>query len=155
VANLAALGHVFPPDRYPFPVDGVLARWRLVLDDPDVEVLVVDDPELPGLAAYAAYDSGWLRHLAVHPDRWCRGLATGLLETVLHAMAARGAVSVSLWCLETNHRALRLYQRLGWRASGVSRESSWPPYPTEVELTRALRTGHGQGEASAAAGADA
>ena len=29
-ANLVALGHVFPPDRFPFPDDAVLARWAIV-----------------------------------------------------------------------------------------------------------------------------
>ena len=42
VANLAALAHVFDPERHPFPFDDVLARWVLVLDDPEVLVDVVD-----------------------------------------------------------------------------------------------------------------
>ena len=37
-ANLAALGHVFPPERYPFPDDDVLARWALLFEDPDVGI---------------------------------------------------------------------------------------------------------------------
>jgi hypothetical protein len=27
-ANLASLGHVFAPDRHPYPYDDVHARWR-------------------------------------------------------------------------------------------------------------------------------
>jgi hypothetical protein len=38
-ASTAALGHIFGPDL-PFPDDDVLARWRLVLDEPDVTVLL-------------------------------------------------------------------------------------------------------------------
>ena len=88
-----AFAPVFPAERYPFPADDVLARWRLVLDEPSAEVLVawVDDPDddADGLVAYAAYDDDTLRYLAVRPDHWGRGLATAAIETVLHAMDLR------------------------------------------------------------------
>lgn len=135
-ANLAALAHVFPPDRYPFPDADVLARWRLVLDEPDAEVLVVDRPAGNGLLAYAAFDRVTLRHLAVHPDHWGEGLATTAIETALRAMGRRGTRVAGLWCLEDNHRARRLYEHVGWRATDDRREAPWPPYPTEMMYTR-------------------
>src|SRR6476619_2026631 len=55
-ANLVGLRHVFPPERYPFPEDDVLARWALVLDEPGVQVLVRDAQEGDGLDLFAAYD---------------------------------------------------------------------------------------------------
>src|ERR1700709_307410 len=87
-ANLAALGHVFPPDRYPFPDDDVLARWALVLAEPGVRVLVRDAED--GIDLFAAYDDRSLRHLAVRPARWGEGLASRAIETVLQAMGAPG-----------------------------------------------------------------
>ena len=42
-ANLVGLAHVVPPERYPCPVDAVLARWRLVLDDPTAVVGVAQE----------------------------------------------------------------------------------------------------------------
>ena len=89
-ANLAGLGHVFPPDRFPFPDDDVLARWALVLDEPGVDVLVRDTADGSGIDLFAAYDDRSLRHLAVHPDHWGDGLATTAIETVLHAMDDAG-----------------------------------------------------------------
>ena len=139
-ANRSALAHVFPAERYPFPADDVLARWRLVLDEPSAEVLVADDPDddADGLVAYAAYDDDTLRHLAVRPDRWGRGLATAAIETVLHAMDLRGSTAASLWVLQENHRARRLYEYLGWRPTDEVREAPWPPYPLEMVYTRLI-----------------
>jgi GNAT superfamily N-acetyltransferase len=133
-ANLAALGHVFPPDRYPFPDDDVLARWALVLDEPGVVVLVVEDDA--GLVAFAAYDDSTLRHLAVRPDRWGDGIASAAIGVVLHGWALRGCTVAALWCLEENHRARRLYEHLGWRPAADRREAPWPPHPVEMRYTR-------------------
>jgi RimJ/RimL family protein N-acetyltransferase len=137
-ASLAALGHVFPPERFPFPDDAVLARWALVLDEPGVRVLVRDrGPEpIDGLDLLAAYDHRTLRHLAVHPDLWGQGLATTLVRRALHDMRVDGTTTAELWCLEQNHRARRLYQHLGWRATSDVREAVWAPHPVEMRYTR-------------------
>lgn len=135
-ANLAALGHVFPPERYPFPDDDVLARWAIVLDDPDVEVMVAEKDGR--LVAFAAYDRTTLRHLAVAPDHWGLGIASTAVETVVNALDLRGCTVASLWCLEENHRARRLYEWLGWRATRDRREAPWPPHPVEMRYTRLI-----------------
>lgn len=123
-ANLAALGHVFPPAAHPFPYDGVLARWRTLLaDDVVVEVVEADGR----LVAFLAHDTTTLRHLAVHPDRWGEGLASSAVERAVVAGATR------LWCLAQNERARSLYDHLGWRPTGQSRSAEWPPYPIEIE----------------------
>ena len=140
-ANLAALGHVFPPERYPFPDDDVLARWALVLEDPDACVLVLDADQTggdKGLLVYTAYDTTTLRHLAVRPDHWGNGLATTAVETAMNAMDLRGTTVASLWCLEDNHRARRLYEYLGWRPTRDRQEAPWPPHPVEMRYTRLL-----------------
>ena len=137
-ANLVGLGHVFPPDRYPFPDDDVLARWALVLDEPGVDVLVRDAADGRASTCSRRTTTASLRHLAVHPDHWGEGLATTAIETVLRAMAARGTTVAELWCLEENHRARRLYEHLGWRRPGDRREAPWPPHPDRDAL-RAVR----------------
>lgn len=136
-ANLAALGHVFPPDRFPFPDDDVLARWRIVLDDPTVDVLV-QDGEDGRLDLFAAYDDVSLRHLAVRPEHWGRGLASEAIAAVLHGMHLRGTTVAELWCLEDNHRARRLYEHLGWQPADELRPAPWPPHPTEMRYTRPI-----------------
>lgn len=106
-ANLATLGHVFPPDRFPFPDDDVAARWALVLADPTAVVEVVG-PDGGPLRALTAYDVGEgrasLRHLAVHPDAAGRGLGADGVERAVAAARAAGAAEVTLWCLAQNGR---------------------------------------------------
>ena len=136
-ANLAGLGHVFPPDRFPFPDDDVLARWALVLEEPGVVVLVRDGAG-GQVDVLAAYDDRSLRHLAVDPGLWGTGLATTAIDTVLRAIVRRGTTVAELWCLEENGRARRLYEHLGWRPTLDSRPAPWPPHPTEMRYTRRL-----------------
>jgi RimJ/RimL family protein N-acetyltransferase len=135
-ASLAALGQVFPPDRFPYPDDDVLARWSLVLAEPGVRVLVAEEDR--ELIALAAYDDTTLRHLAVRPDHWGEGLASTAIETALYAMDLRGSTVASLWCLAENHRARRLYEYLGWRPTVERREAPWPPYPTEMRYIKLI-----------------
>lgn len=122
-ASRAGLAHVF--GDLPYPDDDVLARWTLLLDDPEVVVEVVEDGL--GLVALVAHDGSTLRHLAVRPDHWGAGLAREAFARAEAAGARR------LWVLEANERARRLYESLGWRPSGTTQECPWRPYPTEVE----------------------
>lgn len=122
-ASRAGLAHVF--GELPYPDDDVLARWALLLDDPEVTVEVIEDEH--GLLALVAHDGSTLRHLAVRPDRWGAGLAREAFARAEDAGARR------LWVLEANGRARRLYESLGWRPSGATQECPWRPYPTEVE----------------------
>lgn len=137
-ANLVGLAHVFPPERYPFPFDAVLARWRLVLDDPSAVVLVLDDADRNRLAGYVAYDAETVRHVAVHPDRWGEGLARAGLEAAVAGMAERGTTEAHLWVLADNRRARRLYESLGWTPVDDRREAPWPPHPVEVRYVLRL-----------------
>lgn len=129
-ASLAALGHVFPPDEYPYPTDEVRARWDATLAEPGVSVVVLEDPLLPGvLAAFVAVDGERVRHLAVHPRRWGHGFARRIL-----AEATALTPRPRLWVLEANTRARGLYEHLGWVPTGRSQQAEWPPHPTEIEL---------------------
>ena len=123
VASQAGLAHVF--GDLPYPDDDVLARWVLLLDDPEVVVDVVEDAD--GLVALAAHDGDSLRHLAVRPDHWGAGLG----REGFHRAEAAGAKR--LWVLDLNTRARAMYESLGWAPSGATQDCPWPPYPTEVE----------------------
>ncbi len=132
-----ALAGVFPPDRFPYPSADVLARWHLVLADPDtvVEVITAD---AGGLACLVAYDAaGTLRHLAVAPALWGAGLGERAVRHAVAALRTRGCSELRLWCLEENSRARRLYRRLGWVTTGSTQPAPWPPYPTELEYALA------------------
>lgn len=138
-ANLAGLAHVFPADEFPFPFEDVLARWRLVLDDPTTAVLVLDAPGCTGLAAFVAYDDRTLRHLAVRPAHWGEGIARTAVDLALRGMARRGCREASLWALVDNHRARGLYAHLGWRETDDRREAPWPPHPLETRWVQVLQ----------------
>jgi len=136
-ANLASLGHVFPPADHPYPDECVLARWRGTLVEPGVCVEVVDGPRR--LLAFAAYDATTLRHLAVHPESWRSGLGRVMVQRAVAGIAASGAERAVLWCLRANTRACGLYAHLGWRETGRTRQAGWPPYPLEEEHELILR----------------
>lgn len=139
-ASLAALGHVFPADRFPYPEADVLARWHLVLADPDTVVEVVDVAGgSGGLLCAVAHDAqGTVRQLAVSPGRWGEGLGSAALRHAEAALAAAGHRVLRLWVLSDNRRARSLYERHGWRATGDTQPAPWPPYPTEVGYARRL-----------------
>ena len=125
IASQTGLAHVF--GELPYPDDDVLARWALLLDDPEVTVEVVEDDRGCG-ASSPPTTAPRCRHLAVRPDHWSAGLGR---EGFLRAEAA-GARRLS-GCFEANGRARRLYESLGWAPSGASQDCPWAPYPTEVE----------------------
>jgi ribosomal protein S18 acetylase RimI-like enzyme len=58
---------------------------------------------------------GYLQRLAVHPARHGRGIGTALVGDALDWCRRRGATSVLVNTQETNRRALRLYEQLGFR----------------------------------------
>jgi ribosomal protein S18 acetylase RimI-like enzyme len=57
---------------------------------------------------------GYLQRLAVHPDRFGRGIGTALVGDALAWCRRRGCTSVLVNTQEANGRALRLYERLGF-----------------------------------------
>jgi RimJ/RimL family protein N-acetyltransferase len=100
--------------------------------------VLVRDADDGGIDLFAAYDGRALRHLAVRPDVWGSGLASRAIEAALDAMDRRGSTVAELWCLVENHRARRLYEYLGWRATEDRRPAPWPPHPTEMRYTRLI-----------------
>ena len=133
-ANLAALGHVFPQERYPFPEAEILSQWQDMVADPTLTVLVAEGAE--SLTSVVVYDAERVQKLAVHPGHWGQGLATRALQAALDAMRQRGTTTAWLWCLEENARARRLYEHLGWRTTGERETSKWPPYPVMLRYAR-------------------
>jgi GNAT superfamily N-acetyltransferase len=129
-ANLVGLAHVFPAEEHPFPEAAVLYRWEMTLTEPEVVVEVLDGEEPGELAAFVAYDRAGVRHLAVRPSAWGRGLGTEALQRAVRAVAPGRA---ALWVLEDNRRARRLYERLGWTATGQTQPCPWAPHPLELQ----------------------
>jgi GNAT superfamily N-acetyltransferase len=130
-ASTAGLSHIFGPDL-PFPVDDVLARWALILDEPGVTVAI--DQEDGDPIGYAAYGHGWLRHFGYVRAWWGTGRARFLHDHVVEELRANGDRALRLWVLLENHRARVFYARLGWVDSGTREREVFPPYPEKMEM---------------------
>lgn len=75
--------------------------------------------------------------LYVDPERWGRGVGRALLEAALEETSARGYEAIELWTFEENERALRVYERAGFRRDGGRRPFPKTGTPT-VRLSRPL-----------------
>ena len=132
-ASLAALGHIFPPDLYPFPIDDVRERWRAALADPAARIVVAEvDGARVGLACVRA---DWLDGLYVIPEWWRKGVGSALHDHALSLVERLGSRRCHLWVLEHNNRARRFYERRGWRENGETRVVPFPPNPLDVGYT--------------------
>jgi len=111
------------------------AQWRLRLREDDRWSRVALDGEgaLVALASWrpareygeegrCVAGVGYVSHLYVHPDRWGRGVASGLLELAETAMREAGHDRAILWT-PTDAPARGFYERCGWRPDGRERWS--------------------------------
>jgi GNAT superfamily N-acetyltransferase len=135
-AAVAAFAHVFPPDRYPFPDDGVRADWERALADPAIEVYIAEAGVEP--VASVAVGHGFLRNLYVLPENQGTGLGSTLHDYALERLHALGYAEAKLWTLEENHSGRRFYERRGWSLNGETREVPFPPNPLDVGYSRSL-----------------
>jgi len=135
-AAVAAFAHIFPPDLYPFPDEGVQAQWLDALADPEIEVYVLELDGEPAGSVAVGY--GFLRNLYVLPERQGAGLGESLHGHALDRLRALGFKQAKLWTLEGNHGARRFYERRGWSLNGETREVPFPPNPLDVGYSRVL-----------------
>jgi GNAT superfamily N-acetyltransferase len=132
-ASVAALGHIFPPDLYPYPRAAVRAHWIAAAADPAKRTLIALSEDEPVGAACVGEE--WLEGLYVVPARWGTGLADELHDRALEVVRDLGSERCHLWVLEDNARARRFYERRGWRENGETRVVEFPPNPLDVGYT--------------------
>ena len=132
-ASVAAFAHVFPPERYPYPIDDVRQRWEEALASPEIKVVVAEEDG--AAVGGAGYRDEWLDGLYVVPGYWGKGVGVELHDHVLDRLRERGSPQCHLWVLEENHRARRFYQRRGWQENGTTRVVPFPPNPIDVGYT--------------------
>ncbi|MCR4906481.1 MAG: GNAT family N-acetyltransferase [Clostridiales bacterium] len=76
-----------------------------------------------GFAAFGAYrgddltDTAELDALYVLPEYWGRGVGYALMNAAAEAVA--GQPRIALWVLDGNERAIRFYERYGFRFDGA------------------------------------
>lgn len=142
LAGLAAVTFPLacPPDSRPDDIAAHLAatlseaNFRTYLADPDVTVLVIDDGgRLRGyslLVARPARDPDVAAVLTdlpctelskcyVHPDHHGRGAAAALMRASIASAAVAGARGLWLGVNKQNTRAIRFYEKSGFRKVGT------------------------------------
>lgn len=103
--------------------------------------LVVDrlDGRPAGFALLAPRESSVeLFYLAVDPDVWGRGVAGRLLHRVDEHARQLGHDRLELWVIDDNERAVRTYERAGWRRTADVQQDP-PGSPVERRFVRTVK----------------
>jgi RimJ/RimL family protein N-acetyltransferase len=117
-------------------------RARLLSDDA-MAYAIHERPgdRLVGLTTFSALDAdngSALFHITIgEPDAWGHGLGTETVELMLrHAFATLGLHRVGLSVFSFNERAIRAYEKAGFRVEGRLREAIWrdDQYWDELEM---------------------
>ena len=131
-ASVAALAHIFPPDRFPFPVEAVRDPWRTF----EGRVVIATSGERAvGLVGIVP---PWVEGLYVVPEAWGTGVAGALHDEAIDSLGRAGCGEGRLWVLEHNGRARRFYESRGWRPDGTTRVVPFPPHPIDVGYSISL-----------------
>ena len=137
--GVTGLGHIFPQKTNPFPRERVADRWRAEMADPETDALAVEvDGRLQGFVALRGDE---LLHFGTAVDTWGTGLAEDAHDLAVDRLSRHRVGTARLWAFRENERAVRLYERLGWRPTGETRPTTFPPNPTLVEYTHDLAPG--------------
>jgi [ribosomal protein S18]-alanine N-acetyltransferase len=106
-------------ERRSFPTPWSLAMFVLELSKPSGICLAASaGEELSGYVICSRYDQVWhLMNIAVAPERRRSGVAAGLLKHLFEE--AGGALPFTLEVRVSNHGAIAMYERFGFRSAGV------------------------------------
>ena len=78
--------------------------------------------QLLGYLVISRYVDAWhVMNVAVDPDYRGRGVASALLDRLFELTAGEGRRGYTLEVRVSNERAIRLYERMGFRARGIRR----------------------------------
>ena len=140
---LRCLHEAFEPYRKLYSAeafaDTTLTRETLLRRMGEMAVLVAgNDGQIVGTVAFHTIDAatGHFRGMAVLPEWQSRGVAQELLQEVEQQLSARGCTRVTLDTTAPLERAIRFYERNGYRRSGkVGDFFGMPLYEYEKELT--------------------
>lgn len=115
------LPQVIAIERRSFPTPWSLAMFVLELSKPSSVCLgAARDGALVGHLVCSRYDTVWhLMNIAVDPDARRDGIATALLRALLEQIDdGTGSAQLTLEVRPTNHAAIALYERFGFRSAG-------------------------------------
>lgn len=122
------------PDRFATLPDVLdrYARWLPIrAADPRSIFLVTEEPDTPGLAAfavasiepsipiYATHEFGWIHDLYVIPAARRRGIARALIHEIITRFSAKGVTQIRLETASFNDAARATFAAAGFRTSAV------------------------------------
>src|SRR4051794_38016726 len=118
----AALPQVIAIERRAFPTPWSLAMFVLELSKPSgVCLAALRDGRLCGYVICSRYDTVWhIMNVAVDPDERRSGIATGLLAELVSRIDD-GHARFTLEVRQSNHAAIELYEKFGFRSAGLRR----------------------------------
>jgi GNAT superfamily N-acetyltransferase len=126
VWNAANVARLLPPsldrvarirDKFAEP-DACLVIGHLEADREVVAMALAEPGRAEDGAGAVLPGHGHVSMVFVHPDMWGHGVGRQLLLGLHERAADRGWSRMTLWTRASNERARRLYQSLGYRASG-------------------------------------
>jgi len=117
----ADLPQVVAIERRAFTTPWSLAMFVLELSKPSgICLAAVIEEELAGYLVCSRYDTVWhLMNIAVEPDRLRRGIGSALLVALLDRIGDDAYLTLEV--RRSNTGALAMYERFGFRSSGVRR----------------------------------
>jgi ribosomal-protein-alanine N-acetyltransferase len=119
------LGPVEEIERSSYPTPWSRSMFAGELAKPASICLGAFDAETGDLLGYliiSRYVDAWhVMNVAVAPEQRRRGIATGMLDRLFELTAADGRRGYTLEVRVSNKSAIKLYERLGFRARGIRR----------------------------------
>jgi ribosomal-protein-alanine N-acetyltransferase len=118
----ADLPQVIAVERRAFQTPWSLAMFVLELSKPSsICIAAREDGRVAGYLICSRYDTVWhVMNVAVDPDHRRRGIAMALLEALFDRVGDEDA-HFTLEVRPSNHGAIALYERLGFRSAGHRR----------------------------------
>lgn len=88
-------------------------HWHKVHIQPDDIVLVAEEKVIIGFIAVWCRPEPYIDNLHVSPFKRSKGVGSKLLTSAARQMIQQGHQAAYLWVVESNEKAIRLYERLG------------------------------------------
>lgn len=153
VSSWRAAYHGLIPQEYLDGLDVAAReqRWRSLLRDqePNEVTVVLDDPTA-GVVGFASVgpsrdpdapssDVGEVYGLYLVPSHWDKGGGRLLMDEAVRRLTNAGFRTAILWVLDTNQRARRFYEAVGWRPDGAQKVDDSRGFPlSELRYHRDL-----------------
>jgi RimJ/RimL family protein N-acetyltransferase len=117
------------PDEYSASADEVAQQLQRIRDTSSSRSLLAEmDGSVVGFLGVTGSSVPRLRHSAqlfigVMRAHWGRGIGSALLSEVLRWAPTAGLSRLELYVMNNNERAIRLYERLGFKVEGQRRRA--------------------------------